>query len=53
MSRAAHIAKQAKDKGLKVKCGFLITPGSEQIHKTIERDGQLASIRINWWYCFS
>lgn len=44
MSRAAHIAKQAKSKGLKVKCGFLITPGSEQIHKTIERDGQLEAL---------
>jgi aconitate hydratase len=44
MSRAAHIARQAKEKGLKVKCGFLITPGSEQIHKTIERDGQLAAL---------
>ena len=44
MSRAANIAKQAKAKGLKVKCGFLITPGSEQIHKTIERDGQLEAL---------
>ncbi len=44
MSRAANIARQAKEKGLKVKCGFLITPGSEQIHKTIERDGQLAAL---------
>ncbi len=44
MSRAANIAKQAKAKGLKVKCGFLITPGSEQIHKTIMRDGQLEAL---------
>ena len=43
MSRAADIAKQAKQLGLKAKIGFLITPGSEQIHKTITRDGQLAS----------
>jgi len=44
MSRAANIATQAKKKGLKVKCGFLITPGSEQIHKTIIRDGQLEAL---------
>jgi aconitate hydratase len=41
MSRAAHIAKQASDRGIKANIGFLITPGSEQIHKTIGRDGQL------------
>ncbi len=44
MSRAANIAEQAKELGLKVKCGFLITPGSEQIHKTIMRDGQLEAL---------
>jgi len=41
MSRAAHIAKQAVDAGVKAHIGFLITPGSEQIFKTIGRDGQL------------
>ena len=41
ISRAANIAKQAKDHGLKVKVPFLITPGSDQIFKTIERDGFL------------
>ncbi len=41
MQRAATIAKQAADKGMKVKCGFMVTPGSEQIKKTIERDGQM------------
>jgi len=41
MERAASIAKQALDKGLKVKSEFTITPGSEQIRATIERDGQL------------
>ncbi|XP_060070667.1 aconitate hydratase, mitochondrial-like [Ylistrum balloti] len=40
MSRAASIAKQALDKGLKAKSAFTITPGSEQIRATIERDGQ-------------
>lgn len=41
MSRAAMIAKQAAVLGLKTQCGFLVTPGSEQIHKTMERDGML------------
>lgn len=41
MERAAAVAKQALDKGLKVKSEFTITPGSEQIRATIERDGQL------------
>jgi aconitate hydratase len=41
MGRAASIAKQATEKGLKTKGEFVITPGSEQIRATIERDGQL------------
>ncbi len=41
MERSASVAKQAVDKGLKVKSEFTITPGSEQIRATIERDGQL------------
>jgi len=41
MERSASIAKQAIAKGLKVKSEFTITPGSEQIRATIERDGQL------------
>ncbi|RNA19498.1 Aconitate mitochondrial [Brachionus plicatilis] len=39
MSRAASVAKQALDHGLKAKSQFTITPGSEQIRATIERDG--------------
>jgi aconitate hydratase len=39
ISRSASIAKQALEKGLKAKTYFLITPGSEQIRYTIERDG--------------
>ncbi|CAD6185650.1 unnamed protein product [Caenorhabditis auriculariae] len=39
MTRAASIAKQALDKGLKAKALFTITPGSEQVRATIERDG--------------
>lgn len=41
MERAASVAKQAIAKGLKVKSEFTITPGSELIHATIQRDGQL------------
>lgn len=44
MSRAAHIARQALQKGLKANIGFLITPGSEQIYRTIGRDGQLDTL---------
>lgn len=39
ISRSASIAKQALDKGLKTKAKFTITPGSEQVRYTIERDG--------------
>jgi len=39
ISRSASIAKQAVDKKLKVKSEFTITPGSEMIRYTIERDG--------------
>lgn len=41
MERAASIAKQAFENGLNAKSEFVITPGSEQIRATIERDGQL------------
>ncbi|MFH1050456.1 MAG: aconitate hydratase [bacterium] len=39
ISRSASIAKQASEKKLKVKSEFTITPGSEQVRYTIERDG--------------
>ncbi len=41
LTRAASIAKQAANKNLKVKSEFIITPGSEQIRYTTERDGLL------------
>lgn len=41
IDRSASIAKQALSKGLKAKSQFTITPGSEQVRATIERDGQL------------
>jgi len=44
IDRAASIARQALDKGLKAKSKFTITPGSEQVRATIERDGQLATL---------
>lgn len=39
ISRAASIAKQALDKGVKSKIPFMITPGSDQVFQTIQRDG--------------
>jgi len=39
ITRAASLAKQAIEKNLKAKSEFTITPGSEQIRYTIERDG--------------
>lgn len=45
MSRAASLAEQAKQKGVKAKIPLLVTPGSEQIRGTIERDGQMDSLK--------
>jgi aconitate hydratase len=45
MSRAAYIANQANEKGTKAKIPLLVTPGSEQIRGTIERDGQMKSLK--------
>lgn len=45
MSRAASLAEQAKEKGIKAKIPLLVTPGSEQIRRTIERDGQMQSLK--------
>jgi len=41
IDRSANIAQQALDKGLSAKTHFMITPGSEKVRATIERDGQL------------
>ncbi len=41
LTRAASIARQAASKKLKVKSEFTITPGSEQVRYTVERDGLL------------
>jgi aconitate hydratase len=44
IDRAASIARQAMSKGLKAKSQYTITPGSEQVRGTIERDGQLETL---------
>src|SRR5262249_54741455 len=41
ISRSASLAQQAIDKKLKTKAEFTITPGSEQVRYTIEKDGFL------------
>lgn len=41
ITRAASVAKQTVDKGLKAKSEYTITPGSEQVRYTVERDGYL------------
>ena len=44
ITRAASVARQAAAHGLRAKTELLITPGSEQIRATIERDGLLADL---------
>ncbi|HEX7691841.1 MAG TPA: aconitate hydratase, partial [Sediminibacterium sp.] len=41
ISRAVSLARQVEQKGLKLKSEFTITPGSEQVRFTVERDGFL------------
>ncbi|MEM6263961.1 MAG: aconitate hydratase [Bacteroidota bacterium] len=41
LDRAASVARQAVNKNLKVKSEFTVTPGSELVRFTVERDGQL------------
>ncbi|GAA6079901.1 aconitate hydratase, mitochondrial-like, partial [Tachysurus ichikawai] len=48
MGRAASLAKQALDHGLKCKSQFTMTPGSEQIRATVERDGYAQILRDVW-----
>ena len=45
MSRAADVAGQARARGVKAAMSFMVTPGSEQIRATIERDGQMQTLR--------
>ena len=45
MSRAADVAEQARAHGLSAASPLMVTPGSEQVRATIERDGQMASLK--------
>ena len=45
MSRAADVAQQASAHGLKSSAEFMVTPGSEQVRATIERDGQMGALK--------
>jgi aconitate hydratase len=45
MSRAADVAQQAKANGLNSAVPFMVTPGSEQVRATIERDGQMQALK--------
>src|SRR5437867_5112659 len=45
MSRAADVAEQAKAHGVEAAVPFMATPGSEQVRATIERDGQMQSLK--------
>jgi aconitate hydratase len=44
MSRAADVAEQAKAHGIKAAVPLMVTPGSEKVRATIERDGQMQSL---------
>ena len=45
MSRSADVAEQAKAHGIKAAVPFMVTPGSELVRATIERDGQMQSLK--------
>ncbi len=44
MGRSAALAEQAKKAGIKFAAPLLVTPGSDQIHNTIARDGQMETL---------
>lgn len=44
IGRAAHVARQAKKHGIRVKTPLFVTPGSERVRATVERDGLLADL---------
>ncbi|MDA1260089.1 MAG: aconitase family protein, partial [Planctomycetota bacterium] len=44
ISRAVSIARQAKARGAKVRAPLMVSPGSEQIHATIQRDGLMKEL---------
>lgn len=45
MTRAESLVQQAQAAGLKPKADFFISPGSEQIRATLERDGTLETLQ--------
>tara|TARA_X000001036_G_scaffold433051_1_gene469990 strand:- start:6458 stop:8728 length:2271 start_codon:yes stop_codon:yes gene_type:complete len=45
ITRAASIAKQALEKKITVKSDFTVTPGSEQVRYTVDRDGYLETFK--------
>lgn len=45
IGRAANVARQALANGIKAKSKFFISPGSEQVRATVERDGLLDPLR--------
>ena len=45
MSRSADVMRQASAHGINLSVPFMVTPGSEQVRATIERDGQLEALR--------
>ncbi|NOZ96090.1 MAG: aconitate hydratase [Acidobacteria bacterium] len=45
ITRAAEVAEQALARGAKLKATFWVTPGSEQVEATIERDGQMETLK--------
>ena len=45
MNRSTDVAEQARAHGIKTAAALFVTPGSEQVRATIERDGQLESLR--------
>lgn len=45
MSRAADVANQARTHGLQTATPLMVTPGSEQVRTTVERDGQMEVLR--------
>lgn len=44
ITRAASVARQAAARGLRARVPLLVTPGSERVRATIERDGLLADL---------
>jgi aconitate hydratase len=45
IARVTDVVQQAEKHGIKVATSFLVTPGSEQVRATIERDGQMQQLK--------